>query len=1063
MEKAQGSCLIVKPRQERGKGIAGAIVNGLRRQGVLVLEVDGEPGPGLQADYERLRAGGELKNVRQIIHLQSITGEKEADSPEELEKQLETGVYSLFYLVRALQDGVGHRETIDIVLISDYVHEATGRERCIHPGNAALFGLGKVVNVEYFNFRCRSIDIDGDTGVDDIMTEIAAGYSDYKVAYRGGKRYVEELESVDILKTAPRTRQGAGVTIKPEGVYIITGGTGGLGLEIAGWLALQGSRHIALINRSKIPDRSQWPGIIESGRTPALAEKIKCIQQIEKKGAALVCCPADVSNPGELEKTLGFLREKFGKINGIVHSAAVGSGQAGKRLSDDDPEIFRLVMAPKARGTWLLDRFTREDHLDFFVVFSGAITLVGGIGSGSYTAGNTYLNSFAQYRKKTGRHTAAMGWAVWEGSLKKYDIGFDSRKHLFEVQSTAEILQAFAEILESNVPLVIFGRLNHKSEIFHLGKRLPLRLSAGLPFPGLTAPPVKSPGAGAAPVELTGRPRGNYPEVEQQMAQVFGEFLGYREINVYDNFYELGGDSIIAAKMIQAVNHRHQLSLAVEDLLRCPTVAELGDILKGKNSGAAREKTLQQTLPAEALTAGRGYLTIQPVEKKEYYPAAEFQKTAHILSQLKGSKVVGLTYNLPVVMVVEGDIDKKRFSHIFQVLAQRHEALRTSFTEVDKQTVQRIHDKVFIPVDFIEVENDRGIDALVTDFIKPFDLGQAPLFRVQLAKLPAKNSPRRHLLLMDIHHGVSDGQSGMNLLKDFTDLYGNKELPELPVQFKDFINCRHQACNRPVLEKQEAYWLEVFKGGVPALNMPLDRPRPWMQSFKGDNVYTEAGEELSLRLNQVASRAGLTSFIVLLAAFQVLLSRYTGNEDMVIGVPVANRRHPQLQPLVGSFVNMLPLRNAPGKSKTFKELLNQVKANVIEAFENQDYFFGELIRRLGIQKELGRNPFYDVMLAMQIHEKPVMETKGLTFTPYPVLKNSADIDLTLDVKEKDKQLVFRWEYCSRLYNRETIEGLAANYTAVLEHITRDLNIFITDIAVEPRDFYRTGETGGKKV
>jgi len=1068
----EGVCLLLKDR----KGMAETISRGLQERGVPVVEVEVIPGSdfqkpgenkyrvsGSQADYQRLLAETALENLRQVIHLGSIHGNEEITSAAELEKQLEAGVYSLFYLVRALQVRGSYREGIDIVLISDFVHEVTRQEQGIHPGNAVLFGLGKVVNIEDFNLRCRTVDIDDNTSPDAVMAEIDAGYTDYKVAYRKGKRYVEELDRVDIpgadsgshnIPNTPGSETNH-PTIQSRGVYVITGGTGGLGLEVAGWLASQGCSHIALINRSAIPDRSQWPSITAGAGESALVKKINAIKEIEKKGAGVLCCQADVSKQQDIEKVLGFLRERFERINGIVHCAAVGSGQAGKLIKEDDPGIFRLVMAPKVRGTWLLDRFTRQDQLDFFVVFSGAITLMGGMGSGSYTAANTYLNSFASYRGKNGLRTAAMCWAVWEESLEKDTIGFDKGKHLFRVQSSGEILRAFAEILFSDVPLVIFGRLNYKSEIFLLGSRLPFRLSAELwervekhrQHPGRESAP--SAGRQAPPVQLIGREHGNYLELERQMAGIFAEFLGYREISVYDNFYELGGDSIMAAKMIQAANQRMAVNLALEDLLRFPTIAELVSNLNRENDGQSKENRQDpnlSTLSSGESPKGQAYLTLEPVEKKEYYPASEFQKAVYILGQLRRGKSMGLTYHLPMALVIEGNVDKNRLWQIFQQLAQRHETFRTWFEYVDKQPVQRIHDEMAIPLDYIEVGSHQGIDSLVSEFINPIDPGKAPLFRIRLVKLEAPSSTGRYLLLMNTHHSISDGQSGVNLMKDFAALYRGEELFPLKVQFKDIMEYRGHAGAGSVLEEQKAYWLGIFKDGVPDLKIPLDSPRSWIKSYKADNVFTQVGEGPYRRLNRWASRAGATLFMAMVAAFHVLMSIWTKDEDLVIGVPAAGRRHPQLEPLVGCFVNILPLRNDSSKNKTFKELVGQVKTNTIQAFANQDYFFGDLVRALGIQKQLGRNPIYDVMVAMQVHEQPAMELDGLKFTPYDIAKNSTDVDLTLDVSEKERGLFLRWEYCCKVLKKETIESWAADYTKILETVSRDDDIFIKDIA-----------------
>jgi NAD(P)-dependent dehydrogenase (short-subunit alcohol dehydrogenase family)/acyl carrier protein len=998
-----------------------------------VVEVEAETEP---AHYEKLLAEPQLENLQQIIHLQTLFGPSGADSLQQLENQLEAGVYSLFYLVKALQARGNNREHIDIVLVSDYVHEVTGRETFIHPANAALAGLGKVVNMENFNLKCRTLDIDQQTGTDRIITEINAGDTgtDYKVAFRCGQRYVEELIPIDITHTRDNP-----VTIKPDGVYIITGGTGGLGLQIARYLAGQNKVNLALINRSPMPRRGEWPGIKKSKKAAPLAEKINAIEEIEKKGAHVLCCCADVAREAEIRETIRLLRNQFGKINGIIHCAAVGTGQAGKPVKDDDKEVFRQVMAPKVQGTWILDRLTREDQPDFFVLFSSSITLMGGMGSGSYTAGNTYLNAFASYRGKAGLRTTAICWAAWEETLKKqHDIGIDKGKHLFRVQSTAEILRAFSEILagDRDVPVVITGRLNYKSEIFYLGSRLPFRLSAELRErvekyrehpPGDSTP---NENRQVSPVKLKGREDGHYQQLERQIAQVYGEFLGYPEISIYDNFYELGGDSIIAAKMVRAANQLPGVNLVVEDLLRYPTVKELANLQT-------------PALPTVESAASRTGLDITPVEKKDYYPVSDFQEALFVFSQLRGSKSLGTANNLPSALLVESEVDGQRIGQIFQQLVDRHEALRTSFCYVGKTSVQRIHDRVAITMDNIEVEPGTGIASLIKDFVKPFDLGLAPLLNVRLVRLgPGTN---RYLLLIDMHHITADGQSGVNLIKDFFDLYGKKRLTPLSIQFIDYLDWFGSPYNKPVLAIQERYWLGVFKDGVPELHMPLDRPRPWLQSFKGDSVSFESSAGLKQGLNETAAKNAATLFMVLLAVLDAVLFKYTGDEDIVIGIAAAGRRLPQLEPLVGSFVNILAVRNSPGKQQTFKTLLEHVKVNLIRAFENQDYPFGQLAKKLDTAKELGRNPICDVTMALQNQQRISMEIDGLVFSPQPVRIDALDIDLNFNIKEEHNRLSFRLEYCSRLYKRETASTILTDYINALENIIRDDTIAVKDI------------------
>lgn len=1033
-----GAVLILKDSQ----GIGEEIAQRLRKEGTAVMEVEVESGK--PTDCEKLLKEPGLKDLQQVIHFQSLLGERTVETVGELETQLERGVYSLFHLTRALLETHSQKEDVDMVLISDVVHEVTGQESHLHPVNAALFGLGKVVSMENVNLRCRTIDIDDSAEIEHIIREIKAGYTEYKVAYRCGQRYVEEMTAVDIT-----TITGKEVTIKSQGVYMITGGAGGLGLEIAAYLASQNKVNLALINRSRFPDRSEWSALLNNPVEPELAEKIKTIQEIEKKGSRVLCCSADVAREEEIEKVISALRNQFGKINGIIHCAAVGSGRVGKRIEEDKKEIFKEVMAPKVQGTWILDRLTREDKPDFFVVFSSPITLVGGIGSGSYTSANAYLDAFAAYRSRLGQKTMAMSWAPWENTVKRMNTPFSGNKHLLEMLSTTTIIKAFNQVLPKDIRLAVIGRLNYKSEIFYLGDRLPLRLSDDIKHRvkesqeknELAPDGKKSSKSEDIKIKLTGRRDNQYSEVEKEVAQIFGQFLGYQEISIYDNFYELGGDSIIAIKIINTINKLRALKITATDLLKHPGVKDFAELLDKNYLTKTEERIKYSSIPA--------------AEEKTYYEVSSSQRRIFLLSQKNAADT---SWNISYAMKIEGELDNERFEKVFQELINRHETLRTSFHAAAGKLVQKVNSNVDFKINYLELNNDHPLTTAVKEesglhqwvnenvnrWIKFFDLSQAPLLRVGVLNV----KDREHLLIFDIHHIISDEISMDILVREMIQLYSGKKTRELKIQYKDFSAWQDKLMMSGQLKKHEEYWLNRFRGDIPVLQLPIDYQRPTTSNFSGEVLVFTMDKPLRTQLNALASETKTTLYWILMAVYNILLSKYTGQEDIVVGVLVDGRTHPQLENILGMFVNVLPLRNYPQGDKTFMEFLQEVKENLLDAYANQDYPFDELVDRLKIVRNINRNPLFDV--SFQMHPLAIQEielSEDVKFTPILLTHRKAKHDLLLEFYEFNDVLRFELLYSTELFTSQTIDRMINGFINIINDVVVTPYVKLKDIKV----------------
>jgi amino acid adenylation domain-containing protein len=510
-------------------------------------------------------------------------------------------------------------------------------------------------------------------------------------------------------------------------------------------------------------------------------------------------------------------------------------------------------------------------------------------------------------------------------------------------------------------------------------------------------------------------------EVEAKLAYIWQEVLGVERVGINDNFFELGGHSLNATTIISRIHKDLQVELELREMFNAPTVKEL----------ARRIEAAEENI----------YASIQPVAKREYYPVSAAQKRMYVLNSLEGG---GTSYNTPGAMIIVGELDRKRLEEVFEALIERHEVFRTSFEMVDGEPIQKIHETAHLEIVSVKSEEDKAA-GIIKDFIRSFDLSKAPLLRVGLIELARD----RQVLIYDMHHIISDGTSMGILTEEFTRLYNGGELPELRVQYKDFSQWQNELLQSGATRKQEEYWLDAFKGEIPVLNMPTDFPRPSVQSFEGDRIGFTAGKELTRGLNSLASETSATLYMVLLAAYNVLLAKYTGQEDIITGSPIAGRPHADLEKIIGMFVNTLAMRNYPGRNKTFREFLREVKENSLKAYQNQDYQFEELIEKLEIRRDLSRNPLFDVMFALQNTGNTQAELGKIRIFPYEFENRIAKFDLTLEAFPAGEELHFQLTYGAKLFRKQTMERLTGYFVNILTVIVAEPGKRLSEIEILP--------------
>ena len=507
-------------------------------------------------------------------------------------------------------------------------------------------------------------------------------------------------------------------------------------------------------------------------------------------------------------------------------------------------------------------------------------------------------------------------------------------------------------------------------------------------------------------------------ELENLLAGIWQELLRVEGVGRHDNFFELGGHSLLAMRVITRIRQVLSVEVTISDLFAHPVLADLARVLQ-----SAR----QTELPS-----------ITPVPRGERLPLSFAQQQLWFLAQMEG---VSEAYHIPLALRLSGKLDAEVLRRALNRLLGRHEALRTIFTMVDGQPVQRILPAADVCFQLLEHDLRRHEDAeaeserlAAQEAINPFNLETGPLIRGRLIR----QARDEHTLLITMHHIVSDGWSMGVMQDELSALYGAfyrgqaDPLPELELQYVDYAVWQRQWTEGEILREQGEYWKTTLAGSAAVLELPTDHVRPPERNYAGARVEIELGEEITARVRELGRRHGTTLYMMLLAGWALLLARLSGQPDVVIGTPVANRRRAEIEKLIGFFVNMLAMRVDVSNSPTVGELLERVKRQVLTAQQHQDIPFEKVVELIRPVRTLAYSPVFQAVFAWQNAPQSSLELLDVKSqalpTPGPVM---AKFDLRLFLQEADGRIVGRVEYATALYERATIERYAGYFQSLI--------------------------------
>jgi amino acid adenylation domain-containing protein/non-ribosomal peptide synthase protein (TIGR01720 family) len=512
---------------------------------------------------------------------------------------------------------------------------------------------------------------------------------------------------------------------------------------------------------------------------------------------------------------------------------------------------------------------------------------------------------------------------------------------------------------------------------------------------------------------------------EEVVKRIWAEVLGVENVGIHDDFFSLGGQSLLATQVASRVRDALKIELPLRALFEQPTVAGLAESIE---RGAA---------PREA--------PIGPAPRKGELPLSFAQQRLWFLDQLEPNSP---SYNISAAVRLSGDLDVGALGRVLNEVIRRHEALRTAFASVDGRAVQVVGPALTIELPLLDLSEPSGLpeagreaqvrEAATREARGPFDLARGPLLRATLIKL----AEQEHVALLTMHHIVSDGWSMGVLVQEVAALYEAftqgrpSPLAELPIQYADFAHWQREWLQGDRLTEQLAYWKERLREPS-VLELPLDRPRPAVQTVNGAIHHFTLPAALTAELRNLGRQQNATLFMTLLAGFKVLLQRHAGQADICVGTPIANRNRAEIEGLIGFFVNTLVLRTDLSGNPTFAELIGRVRETALGAYAHQDLPFERLVEELRPARDLSHTPLVQVMFALRNTPMGELRMPGLTLSALETDSGTARFDLTMQVVDTPDELSCSFEYNTDLFERETIERLEGHLRTILANVVAD--------------------------
>lgn len=928
-----------------------------------------------------------------IIH--ALGMEQPESTPVNIDKELKRGYLNLTFVIRAVHNHFDVSQ-LHLAVLSQNLF-TTGCDEAVNPLNSCMAGALKVMSVEYGYLYCKIIDT-GKTHTTDshqsiIKKELHSWQKYSAVAIRNDQRFIHEIKPYESqsVDNSPEIRQ--------EDCVLVIGGLGGMGLAVGADLAERENHRVVLIHRSAFPSKTDWRQLVQDETIDETTRtRLRRLLQLDRSGARVHLYQADVTKPDQMKQVLADIRAEVGDIRAVIWAAGVidEAGVVQKR----SPESLITTIESKVHGLIQLEQLLDFNKLSYLTLFSsmGNINYENKGGQIGYNVANEFLEAFAWYaHDEYSCKIVAINWIDWT------DVGMSVRalKSRFTDLSIEEINDKIEGALTPSEGVAVFRHcLTHPTPVYYLSK-------SGLGTDKQEDEPVL--------VTFT-RPEISTPFVfpegkkEQEIAEILTTTFGIDRVGRDDDFFELGGDSLKAIQVTNYLKKSFDRRVSLEQFYAHPTIAELAKLLTADGDTAIDKVT--------------EVAKVQPAE----FPALAPQRQIHVATELFPEAT---NYNQPFIYKVDG-LDTGRLKEVLQTLIARHQALRTSFNSEGAALLLRVAEKVDVHVGSFEVQTEDDLASVLDRFVVPFNLKEAPLFRVAVAASKENST----YLLVDLHHIISDGISNLTFLNELLTLYEGGELPTVENDLLDYINHLQTDALKTDQADLRDYWLERFRELPDKINLPGTRGVE--KTFEGEIIDFELADTLHKDISSICKREGITSFVFYLTAFNVLLHKLSSTKDIVVGTTLTGRDEAGFENTMGMFVQTLALRNGVEPDEIFPKVLKQTKEQTTRDFDHRSYPLEDLLRELNVSRSDQSNPLFDIVFAgenLLLNKTVLSENEATKHLNYMGFKEVV-FDLLFSFFESEKKTVFSLEFKKSRFDATFIRQLFQYYQRILEQVIK---------------------------
>lgn len=941
-----------------------------------------------------------------------------ATAPD-IDQSFDAGIFSLLSFAKAFDKELQGGRISLAVITRGARNVAEGDVGVLAPFQSTLHGFVNALASEYPATQMRCVDMDHDTRswrADSILSECEFRDDFLNVAHRRGERFLPSLEKYRLTGSVNKAGN------EPRGVIVVTGGAGGIGLEVVKHLAGTTACAFVILGRTPVPLKSEWDAIANQTehRLYALVHAVRDLSAKAKTVAYIAC---DVSNGESVVRAFEDIRQNYGAIAGVVHAAGI---PGKKRARSHSRESFMEALQPKVYGTINLACCLQADS--FFIMFSSDDAMIGNERNTNYSAANMFLDNYAYVMRCNGIRAKVVSWPSWSetGMWARFAANSkDVNRTLRGVHlSNSEGLQVFSEMMSADFDHVIISKkdpqeLLGKNRYFKfgntavVGKQEPSAVTRVQTVENVVIDPT-------------------WTLFQNAVAAAWQETLQADVVALESDFFDLGGHSLLGIDVIGKIEDRFGVQLEFDDIFKYPTVRALAGFIESL---------------VESKTATS--VSIPAVEEQDYYRISLGQFGLWNLCQLPEASVA---YNSRMVYKVEGTIDSGRLHAAVRMLLQKHESLRTVFTVMDGIPRQR-----FLPVAhgsfdraFVHYEDEQANRSALHEMIQaaisePMNFDCGPLVRFHLIRL----AHNEHVFIHVIHHIISDGWSEAILLNDLMDAYESQKeekppVRELPIQFKDYCS----RANKEIAKNDDLrYWLNKLRNVSQPFHLPADHARPALKTYSGDTVRFAIHGSRYQKVTRLARDNNTTLFIVLVSLLKCLFFKYTSQTDISVGTVLTGRGHKDLQDQIGFYINTVVLRTEFLMNDRFADLLGKVKQSTLEAYEHQSQPLFSIAESMNYHVNPDHSPFFDIFVILHNKRDELVspETKKLKLvrmdedTGAPAL-----YDLSFEFNETDSSLEVDLHYNIALFRKESVELLRERFLRICDIMADDPDMALND-------------------